>query len=65
MTTGDNIRAKREEKRLTQRQLGKLVGVGASSICNWEKNNTSFSTKVLIELCKVFECTSDDLIVIE
>lgn len=39
-TLGDRIRAVRLEKKLTQEQLGKKVGVGKSSVSQWESGLT-------------------------
>lgn len=37
MSLGNNIRAVRKEKKLSQVELGKAVGVSRSTIANWEK----------------------------
>jgi SOS-response transcriptional repressor LexA len=39
-TIGDRIKAGRLEKKLSQEALGKLAGVGKSSVCQWEKGTT-------------------------
>jgi transcriptional regulator with XRE-family HTH domain len=39
-TMGDRIRTLREARRLTQEQLGKLVGVSKSAVSQWEDGST-------------------------
>jgi len=39
-TLGDRIKAERKAKNLTQEELGKLVGVGKSSVSQWESGLT-------------------------
>lgn len=40
-TMGERIRTLREAKRLTQDQLGKLVGVSKSAVSQWELDATA------------------------
>ena len=39
-TIGDRIRATRKAKELTQEALAAIVGVGKSSVCQWENGTT-------------------------
>lgn len=39
-TLGDRIKSERKTKKLTQEELGKLVGVGKSSVSQWESGLT-------------------------
>lgn len=39
-TLGDRIKTERKAKRLTQEELGRLVGVGKSSVSQWESGLT-------------------------
>jgi transcriptional regulator with XRE-family HTH domain len=39
-TMGDRIRVLREARKLTQEQLGKLVGVSKSAVSQWEDGST-------------------------
>jgi SOS-response transcriptional repressor LexA len=39
-TIGDRIKTERKAKGLTQEELGKRVGVGKSSVCQWESGLT-------------------------
>jgi DNA-binding XRE family transcriptional regulator len=48
--TGDEIRTARQKARLTQAQLGKLVGVTGRTVGNWERGDTMpQSTMALIQ----------------
>ena len=40
MTLGERIKSARKEKGLSQSELGDLVGVGKSSVCQWESGLT-------------------------
>lgn len=51
--TGDEIKAFRKSKNLTQEGLGEIVGVGKSSVANWENDHTSPSGSSLKTLEKL------------
>ncbi|ENM5739379.1 helix-turn-helix transcriptional regulator [Vibrio mimicus] len=53
------LKRKREDKRLSQRALGKLIGVSATAISQWERGETTPKGKHLLNLSKVLECTPE------
>lgn len=63
MTVGEKICKLREESGLTQKQLGKKLGyLSGTSISNWETNITKPDCDALIQLCSIFNVTSDELL---
>lgn len=53
----------REQKGLTQLELAQLLDVTENTIANWEKGRSSLNWIVrTINLCKIFQCTPDQLI---
>lgn len=61
-TSGDRLKRRRKELRLTQRQLSKKVGVSAPSITQWELGNTNPRGESLNLLCKALNCSLDWLL---
>jgi SOS-response transcriptional repressor LexA len=59
---GQRIRKRRKELRLTQKQVGKSVGVSAVSVTHWEGDETSPRGKSLHVLAKILRTTPDWLI---
>ena len=63
MTVGDRICKLREAKGLTQKELGILLGYSSSStVSNWETNIAKPDFDKLIQLCNLFNVTSDELL---
>ncbi|MDJ1184720.1 helix-turn-helix transcriptional regulator [Roseofilum casamattae] len=53
----------REEKGLTQLELAQLLEVTENTVANWEKGRSGLDWIVRVsKLCKLFECTPDDLL---
>ena len=53
----------REEKGLTQLELGQLLEVTENTVANWEKGRSGLDWIVRVsKLCKLFGCTPDDLL---
>lgn len=57
----NNIRLYRERLGLSQSDLGKLVGVSKNAISSFERLEYSPSAYIAACLCKVFNCSFDDL----
>lgn len=51
MLKGNRLRDARKRKKLTQEELGNLVGVGKSAICCYEKKLGIQLWKQLLNLC--------------
>ena len=62
MSLGNNIKAVRKEKKLSQVELGKAVGVSRSTIANWEKGKASPATTYISKLANFFNITTDYLL---
>lgn len=58
---GNRIKEERKKKKLTQQQLGKLVGVKHNTISGYESATNSPEQDTLFNLAKVFGISVDDL----
>lgn len=60
---GRNLKALRENRLLTQNELGQLIGVTWNSISAWENKNIERprNSEVTKKLCNVLGCTEQDL----
>lgn len=58
----ENYKAARERKGLTAQKVATLLGVSITTLSNWETGKTSPTAPKLIELCKLYECTADELL---
>mgnify|MGYP003114114445 CR=1 FL=1 len=58
-TSGQRIKSRRIEKNLTQRALGALVGVSATSITYWENAEVEPKNKHLSALSRALDCAPD------
>lgn len=56
----DRIKAYREAKRLTQREMGKMIGVSAQAIHKWEKGICYPDILFLPHLAQILDCKVDD-----
>lgn len=56
-----NIKALREEKGWSQRELSKKVGVSPAAVCFWENGTTLPTARMLMLLCAAFDCALNDL----
>ena len=58
MTLGNKIRLKRQEGKLTQLELARMIGERSSVIIsNWEKGKREPSAEKLILLCNALKCS--------
>lgn len=62
MSLGTRISSMRGYRRMTQEQLGGLIGVSKQTISNWEHDYRTPDADDLVSLCKVMGCTSDYLL---
>lgn len=56
------IKELREEKGISQKELGKILNVAQNTISNWEKGSREPDTKALMKLAEILECTTDYLL---
>lgn len=61
MDIGQNIRKFREQKRLTQDELGKVIGMSQPIINQYEKGVKIPPVNVLTAIADVFSCSLDEL----
>lgn len=58
----ERLKALRKEKKLTQPQLAKMLGVSNGLISFWENGVNEPTINYLIKLCKIFEVSADYLL---
>lgn len=51
--------------KMTQVQLAEQVGVGLSTVINWEKDINRMTVGKLMKVCEIFEITPNELLVKE
>ncbi len=61
-TIGQRIKRERLNRSLTQRDLAKLVGVGAPHISKIEAGRESPSDELLYQIAETFNCDLDELL---
>ena len=52
-------------KKISQKELAKIIGTNNSSICDWECGRTEPSIEFIVKLSLFFEVSSDYLLGIE
>lgn len=62
---GYKIKELRKKKRLTQAELGKIIGVSQTAITAWENDKTLPSREYLAKMARYFNVTSDYLLEID
>ncbi len=62
MIIGDRLRKLREEKNLTQTELGSIIGVKKSAISSYEHEKRMPNSETIISLMQVFSVSADYLI---
>ena len=63
MCPGDKIKQLRKERKMTQEELGKLLGVNKSAIQKYEKGNVINLKLVTIQkLCEIFDTDPSEFI---
>lgn len=61
MAFSDNLRAFRKNELMTQEELGKAMNVSQKTISSWEVGRTEPTMGEIVQLCKIFDCTVEDL----
>ncbi|PNV66794.1 helix-turn-helix transcriptional regulator [Enteroscipio rubneri] len=62
MSFRDNLQHLRAERNMTQEQLAMLLGVSRQSVTKWEAERSSPELDKLLKMCKIFDCSLDDLV---
>lgn len=61
----DKIKYLREEKKITQAELAKALGITRSSVNAWEMGISVPSTQYIVELANIFKVSTDFLLGID
>ena len=62
MKFADNLRNLRKSKKISQEELAEKVGVSRQSVSKWETSEAYPEMNNILELCKIFHCTINDLV---
>ena len=57
-----NLKVLRNNKNLSQAELGKLIGEDQRTISGWEKGVSEPSYSMLAKLCEIFDESFDNLL---
>lgn len=57
---GKNIKAVREQKKISQKRLGEMIGKGESTIGNYETGATDIPCSALMDMAKAMECHPEE-----
>ena len=58
----DNIKELRKQKGLTQKELADLLHVTSQAVSRWEMGNVEPSVDTIVNMAKIFEVTTDEII---
>ena len=62
MSLGSRIASMRGYRRLTQDELGGMVGVSKQTMSGWEHDTSKPNADLIRNLCKVLGCSADYLL---
>lgn len=62
MGVGENIAKYRKEAKLTQQQLGNMVGVNFKTVSKWELNQNEPDIETIIKMSNLFHVSVDKLL---
>src|SRR5574344_53653 len=62
MKFSDKLAKKRKENNLSQEQLADRLNMSRQAISKWESGSTYPDMNTIIELCKIFNCTLNELL---
>lgn len=62
MSFGEKLAKMRKEKGYSQEELANLLNVSRQAVSKWESNNSYPETEKIVAICKLFECSMDELI---
>lgn len=62
MLDGQRLRRLRENKELTQRKLGMILGVTNGTVSSWERGSRDPDTAVLRKMAELFHVSTDYLV---
>lgn len=56
----EKIKEYRKEKKLSQSEFGKFIGVSAQAVCKWEQGVCYPDITFLPHLARILNCSTDD-----
>ena len=59
---GENIKAVRKSKQLTQPELANLLGISRNSLSRYENGTSTISTELLDRICQTLNVSYVDLV---
>ena len=62
MSLGENLQYLRKKENITQEQLAEQLDVSRQSVSKWESDTTYPEMNTLLQLCRMFHCSMDDLV---
>ena len=62
MKFGENLKLIRKSKNMSQEDLAEAVNVSRQSVSKWETGDAYPEMNNILELCKIFNCTINDLV---
>lgn len=58
---GELLRSEREQRRVSQAQLGERLGVTKMTVSRWESGDRAMTAKRLLEYCRALGIAADDV----
>ncbi len=62
MSFGEKLASLRKEKGMNQEELAQKLNVSRQAVSKWESNSAYPETEKIIAICKLFDCSMDELI---
>ena len=62
MSIRKNLEYLRKQKKLSQEELAYKLGVSRQAVSKWESGAAFPETEKMMSICKIFDCSLDDLI---
>ncbi|MDI3358660.1 helix-turn-helix domain-containing protein [Pseudomonas sp. UYIF39] len=62
MSIGENIRIKRESKKISQKNVAEAIGVAENTVASWEKGKNVPPSDKAVAIAKFFQCTTDEIL---
>lgn len=62
MDLGQNLKAARAAKGITQKELAERLGVYAKDISRWENNQRTPSSIALAKICRELNASADEIL---
>lgn len=59
---GSRIRKYREDRKLNQKQLAKMIGVSNSRVSNWEQGLNRPDADIIADICRALQVSPSDLL---